>query len=51
MPPVRSLAFKHLACCSKLVAVILLLSKIMPACSCCAKKGLIYIIIMALFSH
>jgi hypothetical protein len=50
MPSVRSLAFKCLACCSKLVAVILLLGEIMPSCSCCVEKGLIYIVITALFS-
>jgi hypothetical protein len=50
MPPVRSLAFKYLARRSKLVAVILLLNEIMPTYFCYAKKGLIYIIIMALFS-
>ena len=44
MPPVRSLAFKHR---TYVVAVILLLSKIMPTCSCCVSKGLIYIIIIA----
>jgi hypothetical protein len=50
MPPIRSLAFKYLAHRSKLVAVILLLSEIMPFYSCCAEKGLIYITIMALSS-
>jgi hypothetical protein len=51
MPPVRSLASKHLAYRFKLVAVILLLSKIMPSCSHCAEKGLVYIVITALFSQ
>jgi hypothetical protein len=50
MPPVRSLIFKHLACHFKLVAVILLFSKIMSTYSCYAEKGLVYIIITALFS-
>jgi hypothetical protein len=50
MPPIRSLAFKCLTYYSKLVAVILLLSEIMPSCSCYLKKGLVYIIITALFS-
>jgi hypothetical protein len=50
MPPVRSLAFKHLAYHSKLIAVILLLSEIMPFCSCYTEKGLVYIIITALFN-
>ena len=51
MPLVRSLIFKHLAYCFKLVAVILLLSKIMPIYSRYAEKGLVYIIIIALFSY
>jgi hypothetical protein len=50
MPFVRSLIFKHLAYRSKLVAVILLLSEIMPFYSYCTEKGLVYIIIIALFS-
>jgi hypothetical protein len=50
MPSVRSLAFKCLAYCSKLVAVILLLNKIMLTYSCCVEKGLVYITIIALFS-
>ena len=33
MPPIRSLISKYFAYYSKLVAVILLLSKIMPTCS------------------
>ena len=44
MPSVRSLASKR---CTYVVAVILLLSKIMPTYSCCVLKGLIYIIIIA----
>ena len=47
MPPVRSSASKRTAYCFKLVAVILSLSKIMPTCSCCAEKGLVYIAIIA----
>jgi hypothetical protein len=50
MPPVRSLVFKHLAHYSKLIAVILLLSEIIPTYSYCTEKGLVYIIITALFS-
>jgi hypothetical protein len=50
MPPIKSLVFKYLAHCSKLVAVILLLSEIMPTYSRYIEKGLVYIIIMALFS-
>jgi hypothetical protein len=50
MPFVRSLAFKYLAYYSKLVAVILLFNKIMPSCSYYIEKGLVYIIIIALFS-
>ena len=44
MPPVRSLVFKR---CARIVAVILLLSKIMPTCSCYILKGLVYIAIIA----
>ena len=51
MPPVRSLAFKRLTCCFKLVAVILLLGKVMPAYFYYAKKGLIYIAIIVLSSR
>ena len=47
MPPIRFLAFKCTACYSKLVAVIFLLSKIIPTYSCYMEKGLVYIIIMA----
>jgi hypothetical protein len=50
MPPIRSLAFKHLAYCFKLIAVILLFSKVIPAYFYCIKKGLIYITIVALSS-
>jgi hypothetical protein len=51
MPPVKSLAFKHLAYRSKLVAVIFSLSEIMPSCSYYTEKGLVYIAITALFSQ
>jgi hypothetical protein len=51
MPSVRSLVSKCLAYYFKLVAVILLFSKIIPSCSCYKEKGLVYIIIIALFSH
>jgi hypothetical protein len=51
MPPIRSLASKYLTYCFKLVAVILSFNKIIPAYSRCIKKGLVYIIIMALSSH
>ena len=50
MPFIRSLVSKYSTCCSKLVAVILLLGEIIPAYSCCIKKGLVYIIITALSS-
>ena len=48
MPPIRSLASKRRA---YTVAVILLLSEIMPFYSCCKEKKLVYIIIIAPFSH
>ena len=47
MPFIKSLVFKRLTYYFKLVAVILLLSKIMPTCSRYAEKGLAYIIIIA----
>ena len=47
MPLVKFSAFKRTTCRFKLVAMILLLSKIIPTYSCCAEKGLIYIIIIA----
>ena len=50
MSSIRFLVSKYSTCCSKLIAVILLLSKIMPAYSCYIKKGLVYIIITAPFS-
>jgi hypothetical protein len=51
MPFVRSLVSKYLACRSKLVAVILLFSEIMPSYSRCTEKGLVYITIIAPFSQ
>ena len=48
MPPIRSLAFKRLTYCFKLVAVILLLGEIIPTYFYYAEKGLVYIIIIAL---
>jgi hypothetical protein len=51
MPSIKSLVFKCLAYHSKLVAVILSFSEIIPSCFCCAEKGLVYIIIIALFSQ
>ena len=48
MPPIRSLASERRA---YTVAVILLLGEIMPSCSCCEEKKLVYIIIMAPSSH
>ena len=44
MPFIRFLASKRHA---YVVAVILLLGKIMPTCSCCVLKGLVYIAIIA----
>ena len=44
MPLIRFLASKRCTC---VVAVILLLSKIMPTCSCYVLKGLVYIAIIA----
>ena len=46
MPPIRSLASEDHA---YTVVVILLLSEIMPSCSHCEEKKLVYIIIAALF--
>ena len=51
MPPVKSLASKRFAYYFKLVAVIFLLSEIIPIYSYCAEKGLVYIIIIAPSSH
>ena len=47
MPLIRSFTFEYY---TRVVAVILLLSKIMPTYSRCVLKGLVYIIIIALFS-
>ena len=44
----RSLVSK---CCIYTVSLILLLGIVMPIYSCCTEKKLVYIIIMALFSH
>jgi hypothetical protein len=51
IPPVRSLVSKYLAYRSKLVVVIFLFSKIMPSCSRCTEKGLVYVAITAPFSQ
>ena len=48
MPPIRSLASERRA---RIIAVILSLSEIMPSCSRCAEKKLVYITITALFSR
>ena len=48
MPFIRSSAFKRHA---YIVAVILLLSEIIPSCSHCEEKKLVYITIVAPFSH
>ena len=47
MPLIRSLASE---CRAYTVAVILLLSEIMPSYSCCEEKKLVYIAIIAFFS-
>ena len=47
MSLIRSLVSE---CCACVVLVILLLGEIMPMCSCCVKKKLVYIIIIASFS-
>ena len=48
MPFIKSLVSKRYA---HIILVILLLSEIMPIYSCYIKKKLVYIIIIALFSH
>ena len=48
MPPIRSSSSAYY---TKLVAVILLLSKIMPSCSYCKEKKLVCVAIMAFSSH
>ena len=51
MPFIRSSVFKRTTYCFKLVAVILLLSKIIPTYSYYMEKGLIYITIIASLSR
>ena len=51
MPPIKSLVSKRLTYYFKLITIILLLSKIIPTYSRYTEKGLIYIIIIALFSY
>ena len=51
IPSVRSLVSKRLTCRFKLVAVILLPSKIISTYLRCVENGLVYITIIALFSH
>ena len=51
MPLIRSLVSKRAAHHFKLVAVILLLSKIMPTYSYYTEKGLVCVIIIALLGH
>ena len=48
MPFIRSLASKRHAYTE---AVILLLSEIMPSCSCCKEKKLVCVVIIAPSSH
>ena len=48
MPPIRSLASKRRA---YIIAVILSLGEIIPTYSRCTEKKLVYITIIALFSH
>ena len=48
MPLIRSLAFK---CWAKLISTIILLGEIMPFYSCCVKRRLLYIIIIALSNY
>ena len=51
MPPIRSSVFERTAHYFKLIAVILLLSEIMPTYSCYIEKGLMYIAIIALLGR
>ena len=51
MPPIKSSAFKRSAYYSKLVAIILSLSKIILSCSYYTEKGLVYIVITTLSSY
>ena len=46
MSSIRSLVSK---CYAYVIVVILLISKIMPSCSCCKEKKLVYIVIIAPF--
>ena len=48
MPPVKSIVSIY---CILLAASISLNGKIIDSCSYCARKGLVYIIIIALFGH
>ena len=48
MPFIRFLVSKHHA---YIVAVILSLGEIMPTYSCYILKGLVYVVIAALFTH
>ena len=48
MPPIRSSVSERRA---YIIAVIFLLSEIMPSCSCCEEKKLVYIVIIAPFSR
>ena len=48
MSPIRSSAFRRY---NKLVTLIISISKVIPSYSYYIKKGLVYIIIMAPFSH
>ena len=48
MPFIRFLVSKYY---TYIIAIIFLLSEIMPFCSCCEKKKLVYIIIAAPFSY
>ena len=51
MPFVRFLVFKYTAYCFKLVAVILLLSEIIPTYFYYAEKGLVCVIIIVLLGR
>ena len=51
MPFIKSLIFKCIAYCFKLVTMIFLFSKIIPSYSYYIEKGLVYIIIIAPFSR
>ena len=51
VPFIRSLVFKRITYYFKLVAIILLLSKIIPTYFYYMEKGLVYIAIIALLSY